>query len=363
MVAIHSKSPALTLKAGANALAHIRERGLNAADVSLLPGAAGGPKGIGILGLDKAIFGEFLPQAKRPRTLVGASVGCWRFAAVAAGNSEPQQVISRLERLASLYTQQHFPKGMTIAHITRQCEQMIVDVIANQEQALLENKDYQLVAVANRCRHLFASDKAWALILSLLGIVASNAVSRNSLSLFMQRAFFYTGTKPPIKSSPHFATFTAPLTQQNLHPALMASAAIPYVLEGVKNIAGAPQGTYRDGGLLDYHLDLPWDTDGIVLYPHFSERITPGWFDKPWKWRNANPQRQTTTLLVAPSKEFLANLPYGKLPSRDDFKRFVGDDAARQAYWKKAIAESERLGDEFLELVTTGKLANRLQLI
>ncbi len=43
MPAIQIKSPALTLKAGRRALARIRERGLQPADVGIVPGAAGGP--------------------------------------------------------------------------------------------------------------------------------------------------------------------------------------------------------------------------------------------------------------------------------------------------------------------------------
>lgn len=48
MPAIQIKSPALTLKAGRRALARIRERGLQPADVGIVPGAAGGPKALGI---------------------------------------------------------------------------------------------------------------------------------------------------------------------------------------------------------------------------------------------------------------------------------------------------------------------------
>ena len=58
MTAIHIKFPALTLKAGPRAFARIRQAGLNAADVGILPGAAGGPKALGIQGLDLALFGE-----------------------------------------------------------------------------------------------------------------------------------------------------------------------------------------------------------------------------------------------------------------------------------------------------------------
>ena len=49
-------------------------------------------------------------------------------------------------------------------------------------------------------------------------------------------------------------------------------------------------------------------------------------------------------VLVAPSREYVAKLPYGKLPNRSDFRKFAGDDEAREKYWKAAIAESERLG-------------------
>ena len=51
MTAIHIKFPALTLKAGKRAFARIREQGLKPADVGILPGAAGGPKALGIQGL------------------------------------------------------------------------------------------------------------------------------------------------------------------------------------------------------------------------------------------------------------------------------------------------------------------------
>ena len=68
-------------------------------------------------------------------------------------------------------------------------------------------------------------------------------------------------------------------------------------------------------------------------------------------------------LLVSPSPEYLASLPHGKLPDRTDFKHYLGDDAGREQYWKTAIAESERLGDEFLELVETGKWEERLKVV
>ena len=75
MTAIHISSPALELRAGRQAIAHIREHGLQPADVHMIPGAAGGPKALGIQGLDLALFGEWLPRSIQPRSLIGASIG------------------------------------------------------------------------------------------------------------------------------------------------------------------------------------------------------------------------------------------------------------------------------------------------
>jgi hypothetical protein len=85
-----------------------------------------------------------------------------------------------------------------------------------------------------------------------------------------------------------------------------------------------------------------------VLYPHFTDRIVPGWLDKALPWRRARGEWLDNVVLVSPSRDYLAKLPYGKLPDRNDFRRFVSDYGGRLAYWKKAFAESARLGDEFL---------------
>lgn len=66
-----------------------------------------------------------------------------------------------------------------------------------------------------------------------------------------------------------------------LRDALLASGSIPLVLDAVTDIAGAPPGRYWDGGLVDYHLHLPYQREpDLVLYPHFADHIVPGWLDK-----------------------------------------------------------------------------------
>ncbi|OQC27788.1 MAG: hypothetical protein BWX67_02344 [Thermotogae bacterium ADurb.Bin062] len=65
--------------------------------------------------------------------------------------------------------------------------------------------------------------------------------------------------------------------------------------------------------------------------------------------------------MVAPSQAFLDRLPYGKVPDRDDFKTFLGNDKERKRYWNKAVKESARMADELQELIESGKMRNAVQ--
>ena len=71
---------ALQIHAGATALKHLRERGLQSADVRVIPAAAGGPKGLILNGLDRFIFGDWLRRSTQHVHLLGASIGAWRMA-------------------------------------------------------------------------------------------------------------------------------------------------------------------------------------------------------------------------------------------------------------------------------------------
>ena len=74
----------LTLRAGPHAYRLIRERGLRAEDVDIMPGASGGAKWLVLAGLDRYLFGEFLAAPRtRPMHLIGSSIGSWRMACLA----------------------------------------------------------------------------------------------------------------------------------------------------------------------------------------------------------------------------------------------------------------------------------------
>lgn len=356
MTAIHIKFPSLTLKAGPRAFARIRENGLSAADVGTLPGAAGGPKALGIQGLDLALFGEWLPAAPRERSLIGASVGCWRFASACLPDTT-----EGIRRLGHLYTEQHFNKGVTMAQISQSSQRMLDELLDGRDAAILDNPHYRLNIMVVRSHGLLAEDHRGRLGLGLSSVIADNLRGRARLSKHFERLIIHDPRlAPPLNALNDFPSRFVALNAGNLSQALLASGSIPMVMQGVSDLPGAGAGMFRDGGLLDYHLDLPYSGSDIVLYPHFTDRVIPGWFDKTLPWRRACPARLQDVLLLAPSKQYLARLPYGKLPDRNDFKRFMGDAAGRQKYWRAAMDESRRLGDEFLELAASGGLGERL---
>lgn len=356
MTAIHIKFPALTLKAGQRAFTRIREHGLKPQDVGILPGAAGGPKALGIQGLDLALFGDWLARAPRERALIGASIGSWRFASACL----PDPVQGLLD-LGRLYNEQRFAKGVTLAEVSQSCQRMLDDLLAGRDATLLDNPHYRLNIVVVKSHGLLADDHRGRLGLGLSSVIADNLRGRARLSRHFERLIIHDPRQaPPLHPLKDFPSRFLDLELGNLRQALLASGSIPMVMQGVRDLPGAGAGTYRDGGLLDYHLDLPYHGDDIVLYPHFTDRVIPGWFDKSLPWRRSSPQGLRDVLLVAPSRDYLARLPYGKLPDRSDFKRFMGDDTRRNQYWQTAMNESQRLGDEFLELADSGRLGERL---
>ncbi len=188
-----------------------------------------------------------------------------------------------------------------------------------------------------------------------------NAVSRRTLGLFFERALFFDDRDvPPFFDLTGFPLQRIRLVEENLADAIIATGSIPLVLTGVRDIHGAMPGTYRDGGIIDYHLDLPHSAEErMTLFPHFYDRIVPGWFDKRLKWRRPSPGNVDRTILISPSAEFVATLPNGKIPDRSDFVNYPPEERVKA--WKSCVASCERLADEFNDVIDREQLAARIQ--
>ncbi len=145
------------------------------------------------------------------------------------------------------------------------------------------------------------------------------------------------------------------LTQGNLKQALLASGSIPLIMTGLKNIDHSSPGVYRDGGIIDYHFDLTLNSknQGLTLYPHFNPSPRAGWFDKNSK-RKVLAQSYENTVLVVPSAQFIASLPYGKIPDRTDLTKL--DASTRLNYWLNVLSETQRLADSFNDFIVKQNL-------
>jgi hypothetical protein len=91
--------------------------------------------------------------------------------------------------------------------------------------------------------------------------------------------------------------------------------------------------------------------EGLVLYPHFQKTVIPGWLDKAFRHRHRATEHLDNVVVLSPDAAWIETLPNGKLPDRSDFKAYGDDVAGRVEAWTRAVAESERLRDEFADWV------------
>ncbi|HJV51380.1 MAG TPA: patatin-like phospholipase family protein [Noviherbaspirillum sp.] len=345
---------AIAIRAGRKALAHLREHGLRAQDIAVIPAAAGGPKGLIFQKLDQWLFGQWLPSAPRKRTLVGASVGAWRMAA--ACHADPA---SAFQRLGDLYCDQAYPPKPSPAFVTDSVNRFLNTFIGGREHEITAHPHHRLHLLVARGRGLLAAPRHKLTASAGFGVaVLGNLFAREQLAKHLARLVVADRRDPAAWLQAKFDAFDTqfvPLDADNLADALLASGSLPFIMEPVRHIADAPAGTYWDGGLIDYHLALPYSRvtghpeGGLALYPHFGEHIVPGWFDKALPWRRAGRGQHREWLdnvvLVAPSRSFLQTLPRAKLPDRNDFHHYGQDNARRVRDWKQAIGAGGRLRD------------------
>ncbi len=347
----------LTFKAGAGALESVRKQGFDIASVGTLAGASGGAKWLVLSQLDRAILRMVVPRLEGPVHLIGSSIGSWRFACY--GQADP---VAAIERFEQAYLEQTYSTRPDIHEITAKSREILDWVLGdNGAEEILSNPVFRTHVMTVRSRHILASEQKVLLALGLLSAALLNAASRSTLGWFFERALFFDERdRPPFFDVSGFPLQRVALSARNLRDAIVATGAIPLVLSGVPDIVGAKPGVYRDGGVIDYHLDLPHSAqERLTLFPHFYGRIVPGWFDKRLKWRRPQPGNVDRTILVSPSDAFVAGLPNGKIPDRGDFVNY--EPAERVRIWKQCVAACEALADEFAEVIEKDQLAARLE--
>ncbi len=334
----------------------MRENGLRPDMVEVVAGAAGGPKWLVLCGLDRAVFGSWLMERTGPVHLIGSSVGSWRFAALAQG-------MDAYESFVEAYLRQTYRTVPTAAMVSAEIGK-ILDAYLDDEgvEMALSHPHARLNLMTVKCSWPSSVERKYPVLLAMVFAGILNLINRRLLRLFFSRALFYDARNlPPYFSMNGFPLDQVRLTRENLRQAVMASGSMPVLMQGLRDIPGAPGGMYRDAGILDYHLDIPYNSDSIVLYPHYMDRIITGWFDKFLSWRRPKAGNLDNVVLLCPGRDFVERLPGGRIPSRDDFKEFWQKDDQRIAFWKQTLSASAVLGDEFLEAVARGTFIDHVR--
>jgi hypothetical protein len=342
-----SSPRALAIYAGREAARLLARDGWNPDLFTLLLGASGGPKWFVLSQLDRVLFGDFLQRGTRPLAAVGSSIGAWRHACLTA--SDPAAAIARLEQG---YLYQRFEARPDPRQVSAVSLETLRDALGEDGATrLVEHPRIGTAIVTARGRGP-ASGRSGPLLVTGMGSAAlGNALNRRLLAPHFQRVVFQGGqVAPPALAWEDFDTARVRLDTGNLVQALHATASIPFVLTGEQDIPGGPPGQYWDGGIVDYHFDLrQYRGEGLILYPHFSTRVVPGWFDKFLPWRAARIAEAERLVLLCPRPDFVASLPLGKIPDRGDFTRLSND--ARIACWQTCVDRAAVLAEEFMALV------------
>ncbi len=350
----------LTISSGPDAYAKIQRDGLCADDINAVFGASGAAKWMAIYGLDKAIFSQWFSGRQQELLLFGTSVGAFKLAAACHTNP-----VDGLDRLAQGYIHQSYPDGSTTDDTEREFLKLKRQVISPDKiNEILLHPSFRFSCGAVRCLGDLASHDVAVQKKACIKAAFKNLRGRHGLQKELERIIFYdVRAQFPFFSGDNYRTEAIKLNQKNLEKALSASGSIPVYMKGIENIPGAGEGLYRDGGLLDYH-PVPenlWRDDGLILYPHFYSTCSIGWFDKFLPWRKATAQQMRQVVMVSPTQKFLGTFELCRIPDRRDFKRFAKNDSERIRLWQDVADKSQLLGEEFMALANSGRLAEMVK--
>jgi hypothetical protein len=317
---------------------------------TLLLAASGGPRWLGLVGIDRALR-RYLTQRTTPIPTLGASSGAWRLAALAADQNG-----ETYEDLIQEYIEQRFVGKPAPEEVSAVCRDYLARLFhPTRIQSALSHPTFQLnftTALLSR-----ESPTKYNTVASLVLASLFNAVDRRLLGLSFQRAVFsslpHPDGSPLAESWDAIPSVTVPLSPQNFIPGILATGSIPTVLAGESAIAGSVPGHHYDGGLVDYHFEI--EAPGPILYPHFSADPVPGWLDRFPPYRKISREARSQLCIVMPSDEMLSRYPTGSYPSRHHFKRFSNDE--RIPKWRQTVKENQLLEKELSLCLETGDLA------
>lgn len=344
------KPKSFRIKAGQSAINHIKQNGLSPHDIRVIPAAAGGPKWIILHALDKYLTQKWFTDPNRELHLVGASAGAWRMMCYAVDDPT-----TALDRFLQSYVEQSYPTWPTGQEVSDKMEQII-------RYSLGDDGIDQILSSSAKSLHIITSEtnfkqKEGSVYKTQFAQIAlKNMLSRSLLNSHLKRVVFTNDIKTKDLFVPDEISSRFELLDQNsIIKALKATGSIPMLMNPVTDIAAEGKMLW-DGALVDYHIGLQYHSTGLIFYPHFANRIIPGWFDKFVPWRKATRAVTDKMIMIYPSPNFVASLPDQKIPDRKDFETHFDQNQKRVANWYEVAKRGEEIAEEFDGLWRSGRL-------
>lgn len=335
---------------GPSARTYFERHGLSPESFCLMLTASGGPRWLGICGIDRALAKFLSARSQSKLALLGASSGAWRIAALASDSSG--DAYSELEEA---YINQRYYDRPSPDEVSSTCQSYLAKIFSPQRISYALNRsNFQL----NITTAILKPSQSW-LMGALIAMAALNAIDRRLIGRVVERGLFAGGKQPlhsPIKDSvgwDQIPTRCLKLTESNFVLALLASGSIPTVLRGVDDLPEAGPGRHYDGGLIDYHFEVE-NALAPVLYPHFSSSLVPGWLDRFLPQRRLTAKASSWLCLIIPSVHQLSRYPGGRLPDRHDFTRSTNEERIER--WQTIVKENKALEQELTSCLEAGEL-------
>lgn len=343
-----------TIRAGATALNHIKKNGLSPDDISVIPAAAGGPKWIALHAFDQYLLSNWFQGREKPLNLVGASAGAWRMLCYTLPDAS-----AALDRFLKSYAEQSYDVFPTADELSEQFKEIMTSILGeNGKEHLLKENLRKLYIISTQTH--FPTKENSKYRASFLKFALKNGISRKLLKSDIKRVVFTNSNNHQLIQKDGFDTNYFSFTKENTVSALRSTGTLPLLMSPVDDVAGV-SGLLWDGALVDYHIGLNYQTDGLILYPHFSEQLIEGWFDKFLPWRKFNGAVLDKMIMISPSKEFVKSLPDSKIPDRKDFEIYMKDNLKRIRNWYEVANRGKEMAEEFDDYWKSGKLAEVIQ--
>lgn len=306
------------------------------------------------MAFDKYLLSNWFQDRQTPLHLVGASAGAWRMLCYLMPDP-----LDALDRFLASYAGQAYEVWPTREELSHKLEEMMGDVLGESGAEKLFQENMERLYVISSQTH-FPPKANGTYKFSFAKLILKNLISRKWLQADLKRIVFTNSTANDLLVEDGFTTEYLPFNSKEYLPALRSTGSIPLLMNPVDTIVERP-GLLWDGALIDYHMGVDYQTEGLILYPHFTDKIIQGWFDKFLFWRKYKGRALDKMILISPSEAFVKSLPDAKIPDRKDFETYIKDNDRRIKNWYEVARRGKEMADEFDYYWKAGKINEIIQ--